>query len=331
MNILVAEDNVPSRILVVRILRKKGHEVFEAPNGIDAVEILRSQKIDVVFTDWMMPEMDGMELIHYIRENIKPAPVIIVLTAIASEHAQEQVLNAGADEYLAKPIYENELLECLELCMLRQSAPVKKIAYRTAHSGTLPRFAGVCIAASTGGPPAVAEVVSHLAVTDEAAFFIIMHGPKWMLETFAERLDTLNDMPVYLAYSGLAVKPGTIYLAPGDQHTVLDPIKMELLLTNDPPENFVRPSADPLFRSVANRFQSHAIGVVLTGMGHDGSVGCGYIAAAGGRVIAQDPSTAVLPSMPESIINLRIADTVAPLNMMAAAINRLIPEILNNA
>jgi two-component system chemotaxis response regulator CheB len=188
-------------------------------------------------------------------------------------------------------------------------------------------FAGVCIAASTGGPPAVAEVVSKLKSTDKAAFFIIMHGPAWMLQTFAERLNTLAQMPVHLAKNGLAAKPGNIYLAPGDFHTVLNPEKMELMLNDDPPENYVRPSADPLFKSVAVKFQSRTIGVVLTGMGHDGSIGCGYIAAAGGRVIAQDPATAVLPSMPESIINLRIADTVAPLNKIADTINSLIPRV----
>jgi two-component system chemotaxis response regulator CheB len=240
------------------------------------------------------------------------------------------VVNAGADDFIAKPVFGQELCSRLETCLLRQNSPVNKANYRITKTGILPKFAGVCIAASTGGPPAVAEVVSKLTATDKAAFFIIMHGPKWMLETFSERLDSLTQMPVSLALNGLQIKPGNIYLAPGDQHTVINPVKMELALNDDPPENFVRPSADPLFRSAAGKFQSHSIGVVLTGMGRDATVGCGYIAAAGGRVIAQDPSTAVLPSMPESIINLRIADTIAPLSLVASTINKMIPEVLSN-
>jgi two-component system, chemotaxis family, protein-glutamate methylesterase/glutaminase len=102
---------------------------------------------------------------------------------------------------------------------------------------------------------------------------------------------------------------------------------MSLSLNQDPPENFVRPAADPLFRSVAKAFGRDAVAVVLTGMGRDGTIGAGYVASAGGTVLAQDPATAILASMPQSVIDLRIATSVVPLDRMGAAISARIAAL----
>ncbi|MGE5499326.1 MAG: chemotaxis protein CheB, partial [Syntrophothermus sp.] len=118
------------------------------------------------------------------------------------------------------------------------------------------------------------------------------------------------------------VKKGEIYLAPGDMHMLINPEKLEIELSDGPPENFVKPSADPLFRSAAKVFGNRLIGVVFTGMGHDGSIGAGYINAAGGVVIAQDPSTAIANSMPQTLVDLRLAKHIAPVSE--------IPEIIHS-
>ena len=145
-----------------------------------------------------------------------------------------------------------------------------------------------------------------------------------MLESFTERIQRETKMKVNLGTEGLQIKPGEIYLAPGDRHMVINPQKLCIQINDGPPENFVKPSADPLFRSVAFLFKAQSISVILTGMGHDGAIGSGYIAAAGGITIAQDPSTAILSSMPQSIIDLRIAKLIVPLDDIGETVNKTI-------
>jgi two-component system chemotaxis response regulator CheB len=153
-----------------------------------------------------------------------------------------------------------------------------------------------------------------------AAFFAVLHGPAWMFETFVMHQKRKMKMPIRLAEEGLVASAGVVYLAPGDRHLSVDPRSRELRLTTDPPENYVRPSADPLFRSIARAFGRHSIAVVLTGMGRDGSIGAEHIAAAGGVVIAQDPATCVAPSMPQTVLNMGVAtETVHP-DRLAASI-----------
>ena len=127
-------------------------------------------------------------------------------------------------------------------------------------------------------------------------------------------------MPVRLAQDGMKIAPGTVYLAPGDVHMVVNPDTLEIALVDDPPENYCRPAADPLFRSIATAFGKRCVAAVFTGMGRDGSIGAGYIAAAGGVVLAQDPKTATIGSMPQSVIDLRLANVVEPLDQMPEAI-----------
>jgi two-component system chemotaxis response regulator CheB len=229
----------------------------------------------------------------------------------------------------------DELLENLKNCLLRQKqeksdsliTQVQQSPAEKQDKSRQPGFTAVGIAASTGGPSTLMQLFSGLKATQKAAYFIVLHGPAWMLKSFSSRLQGLTSMKVFLADNGMKIKPGHVYIAPGDVHSSINSRTFEMELLDTPPENYVRPSADPLFRSIAAAFGGNAIGVVLTGMGHDGSIGSGYIAAAGGIVIAQDPSTAILPSMPQSVIDLRIAKVVTPLEQMGSVILQTIEKI----
>ncbi len=119
----------------------------------------------------------------------------------------------------------------------------------------------------------------------------------------------------------MPINEGFAYLAPGEFHMVVDPQTMTIKILDTPPENFVKPSADPLFRSVAKTFRNNSIGVILTGMGKDGTIGSGYIKAAGGKIIAENPDTAILFAMPKSVIDLNIAETILDAHKIAAEIN----------
>lgn len=328
MKILVVEDNVSSRILLLKILKREGYDAQYANNGAEALELLKKESFDAVLTDWMMPKMDGIELVSQIRHQFKPSPVILFITALDSKQARNKALEAGADDYIAKPYQIHEIKERIQIAIARKNSAL------TAESNDnkieklkTPDFTAICIAASTGGPSTLIELFSKLKPTNLASIFIVLHGPAWMLKSFTERLQDEIEMPVRLGEDHLPVKKGEIYLAPGGKHMLINSEKLEIELSDGPPENFVKPSADPLFKSVAKIFGANSIAVVLTGMGHDGSLGSGYISAAGGMVIAQEPSGAIAPSMPQTVVDLRIARQIAPIDEIPSLIDQSLKKI----
>jgi len=326
MKLLIVEDNIANKILLVKILQKQGYEVTHVNNGIEALELLKENEYDAVLTDWMMPKLDGIELIERIRRTVKNTPAILMITALASRKAKEKALLSGADDYIAKPYNINDLLERLKLSLDRKKSE-KKAVEENNKKNINPDFAGVAIAASTGGPPALLKVISGLKLNQLASYFVVLHGPAWMLESFSQRLQQETKLIVKLGRDEMKIQAGEIYLCPGDRHMTINPKNFTIELLDTPPENFVKPSADPIFKSVAEVFGNKSIGVILTGMGHDGTIGAGYIAASGGLVIAQDPVTAIMPSMPQSIIDLRIAKLITPLNEIADLINKNVEKI----
>ena len=309
MKVLVVDDNSPFRIFLRKILHKAGYQVYLAEDGNQAWDIILEEKPDAVITDWMMPKMDGIELVKKIRSNSSHPPVIIIVTALVLKEAFDKAMQVGADDYLSKPVTPEVLLYSLNKCLNRRGqAPISAETEKTITK-ELPDFYGVGIAASTGGPMTLMKLLSLLNPRDRAAYFAVLHGPGWMLKSFVERGIPNCKLKLKLGDHSLDIKPGEIYLCPGDIHMIVSD-DMKIQLVDSPPENYVKPSADPLFRSIATKFGEKSAAIVLTGMGRDGSLGSGYIKAAGGLVIAQDPSTAVIGSMPKSVIDLRIAQEI---------------------
>ncbi len=313
--VLVAEDELTNSILLKRLLGKAGYSIVVAHNGVDALKHLEKEKFDILLTDWMMPHMDGIELIRRVREKIKPIPVIIMITALVSEGARSYALESGADDYIAKPIDVDELLTRVKdgLDKKEQEAPKPAGTVVTKKSDVLPPFVGVAVGTSTGGPPTLIGTFKELSAETKAAFYLVQHGPPWMLETFSQRLARETSLKVHLASNGMQSEPGNIYVAPGDKHLRVEKGTLILTLDEGPKENFVRPAADPLFRSVAEAFGDYSIGVVLTGLGRDAAQGAAQIASVGGTVLVQDPETAVAPSMPRTTIETGINHKMIPL------------------
>lgn len=322
MKVLIADDNPTIRLILRKILKTRGYTIAEARDGAEAVKTLQTDHFDALLTDWMMPNVDGVELIAWVRIHITPAPFIMMITALAIEQAQERALSAGADAYVTKPFNTGDVLRQMDegLLLHRQGRKTGSILAR-GTSPHRPSFTGVGIAASTGGPSTLLKFFSGVSMTDSAAFFVVLHGPGWLMPSFVQRLQAVTPLTVVLAENRMNSLPGKIFVAPGDVHMVVDPATLDIVLVDDPPENYCRPSADPLFRSIARAFGSRSIGAVFTGMGRDGSIGAGYIGAAGGLVLAQDPSTAVMGSMPRSIIELGVARIVLPVEQIAETLN----------
>lgn len=314
IKVLVAEDDAFTRVMFKRTFKSKEFALTETTNGEDALARIRSEEFDAVLVDWMMPKMDGIELIRAIRSVAEHQPFIVMVTAITSEDGKRKAIESGADAFLKKPFAADEFITLVRngIQVRGQGRQADKILSRKLLQPRR-RFLGVGIASSTGGPQTLLKVFEHMPLIENAAFMLVQHGPQWMLESFAERLQLITPMKVTLGADGMDLQPGRIHLAPGSRHMIVDPVSQKLRLIDDPPENYCKPAADPLFRSIAAVFGPSAVGVVLSGMGKDGTIGCGYIAAAGGRVVVQDPSTAILPSMPTSVAELRIATHMFPL------------------
>jgi two-component system chemotaxis response regulator CheB len=322
IKVLVVEDEVTNAILLKRVLTKTGYSVSTAHNGNEALKILEKQTFSAVLTDWMMPQVDGIELIRQIRQKAATMPFIIMITALVSEGARTYALESGADDYIAKPIDVEELLTRLKdgLDRNKQSEPeiIRSVVSRS--TDTKPPFVGVAIATSTGGPPTLIEILNHINQNINAAFFVVQHGPPWMLETFSQRLQKDCPLSVSLAMNGMKAERGSVYISPGDKHLKVDPKTFKIILDDGPKENFVRPSADPLFRSVAESFGKYSVCVVLTGLGRDGALGAAQIASVKGTVLVQDPETAVAPSMPLTVLNSGITCKKIHINDMSKAI-----------
>jgi len=322
--ILVVEDELTNSILIKKVLTTAGYLVLVAQNGADALKFLEKETFDAVLTDWMMPHIDGIELIRRIRESIDPLPLIIMITALVSQDAREYALEAGADDYIAKPIDINELTSRLEEGLLKksQTAPLEPIKAKKVNKGANPPFGAVVIATSTGGPPTLIEIFNKLNVNSGVAYLIVQHGPPWMLDTFAQRLQKETTMKVFTPVNGTRIEPNCVYVAPGDLHMRVHKSDNKIVLDDAPKENFVRPAADPLFRSAAEYFGEYCIGVVLTGLGRDGTAGATELNAAGGVVLVQDPKSATAQSMPTAVINSNTPHKVVHLQNMAEEINK---------
>jgi len=306
--ILVVEDEITNVILIKRILIRAGYDVDVAYNGLEALDKIEKVDYVAILTDWMMPQLDGIELIRRVREDKSVSPFIIMITALTSDGAREYSLDSGADDYIAKPIDVKELLERLSDGILRHKEQFDKADFvperNIRESNIKPDFPAVVIATSTGGPPTLIEILKN-ATNRKAAYFLVQHGPPWMLETFSKRLNRNTELEVVLAKNGEEFKAGFLYVVPGEVHIrLLEGNKVELY--DGPKINFVRPAADPLFSSASEIFGKYLLAVVLTGLGHDGAKSCGEIVDRGGKVLIQDPKTCIAPSMPQAIINMEI-------------------------
>lgn len=194
----------------------------------------------------------------------------------------------------------------------RTSPPVRSVR-RPGHYKVL------CIAVSTGGPNAITQLMSALPKDFPLPILVVQHMPAPFTQLLAERLDDRCPLTVREGYAGGEVTRGAVWIAPGGFHMI--PKKNEkgviLAINEDPPENSCRPAADPMFRAAVDVYGGNVLGLVMTGMGHDGLDGSRHVKAAGGTIIAQDEASSVVWGMPGAVVQADLADGVYPLDQLA--------------
>ncbi|MBL4636770.1 MAG: response regulator [Kofleriaceae bacterium] len=254
MKILIAEDEPTSAFLLKTMLHGAGHETVVTGTGLEAYVAYRSEKFDAILTDWMMPELDGIGLVEKIRSHGQPSPVIIMVSALTEDDDKQRAINAGVDGYVSKPIKKEDILALLQQCKEQRQSPVPErkkvnVAKNTHYAPAV----AVGIAASTGGPPVLAKLVSNLPTDMGATYFITQHGPDWTLDALATRLGEMTKMPIFLAETGMSLRPNAIYLAPGGHHLTCTKTFKVKLCERETSIGLI-PAADPMFASIAEAY-----------------------------------------------------------------------------
>jgi two-component system chemotaxis response regulator CheB len=337
VTVLVVDDSVFMRRMISDMIERfPGFCVIGvAADGQEALRSIAELDPDVVTLDIEMPRLDGFAVLEKVMSS-RPRP-IVVLSAYTGAGSDEalRALDLGAVDFVAKPsgpisfdlaMVEAQLLEALQAASAADiQALLRERARKLLSPIPAPSVgddAAVAIAASTGGPRALAYVLGALPANLGAPVLVVQHMPPGFTTTLADRLSGVARLPVAEASGGESVVPNRVWIAPGDFHMRVRRLGDEVRIALDQRELIcgTRPAADALFLSLAEVYGERCVGVVLTGMGRDGAVGLTAIRAACGRTIAQDRESSVVYGMPGRAVEVGAAERAVPLEDIPGAI-----------
>jgi two-component system chemotaxis response regulator CheB len=335
------------RRIIAAGLEKKGHVgVGEAKDGDEALEQCVRHRPDVLTLDLAMPGLDGLGVLRALKATGNRVPVVVVSAFSAAQGARAvDALAEGAFDLAPKPSAGQPLGTFVDdldakVRLAAQSgapaaparrpaaparpAPARPVPARRTPAAATPRPVArpggkvVAIACSTGGPKALAELVPQLPAPLGAGGFIVQHMPAGFTASLAGRLDRDARLTVREAAGGETLQPGTLLMAPGGAHLRLDGPKARL--SDDAPIGALRPRADLTIADAARTYGPSLVLVVLTGMGKDGLDGAREVRRHGGRILCEAESTCTVYGMPRAVVEAGLADVVAPLHELPAAI-----------
>ncbi|HSG33945.1 MAG TPA: chemotaxis-specific protein-glutamate methyltransferase CheB [Sphingomonadaceae bacterium] len=335
IRLMVVDDSVTARTVFSRIIaREEDLElVVEAATAEEALEILTVADVDVILLDLEMPGMGGLEAMPQLIE-AAPEAQILVVSSLTVEGAEPTLtaLSLGAADTLAKPrpgTFDQEYRDRL-LAKIRAlggaepaiASPAAAALQRKAPdvrpaSEKQPRI--LAIGASTGGIHALGLFFRALPVRLDMPILVTQHLPASFMDAFARQLQQASGRPATLAVEGLTLQADHIYVAPGTAHmTVVEGGgRYKIRLDKVPATSGCMPSVDPMFASLAQAAGPHALGVILSGMGRDGTLGAGEIVAAGGSIFVQDEASCAVWGMPGSAAMAGLASCILPPDRIA--------------
>jgi two-component system chemotaxis response regulator CheB len=330
---MICDDSAAIRGAISRMLESDSavEVVARVANGQAAIEQLRRTPIDVLVLDIEMPVMDGLTALPLLLKQ-DPELRVIIASTLTTRGADTtlRALRLGAADYLPKPssveattdgTFRRDLLEKVKvLGYLRKRGGV---AAATAEQPSRPaprhRPRLLAIGSSTGGPQALFTLVKDLGLSVNVPVVMTQHMPASFTPILAAHINRIGFLPCAEAQDHEPLRPGRIYLAPGDRHLIVEgaPCMLRARLSTAPPENFCRPSVDPMLRSAAAATDGRVLVAMLTGMGHDGLAGTRTVVDAGGAAVAQDAQTSVVWGMPGAIAQAGLCHAILPLHRMA--------------
>lgn len=345
IRVLVVDDSALMRRRISDILNTDSQiqVIGTARNGEEALKMLVDLKPDVITLDIEMPKMDGLVCLGYIMSEW-PTPVVM-LSAHTQYGGQATIraLEYGAVDFVGKPSGVVSLdiskvaYEVTAKVKIAAKVDVSKLKIIKLPEGAKPKGGIpsrsmeklITIGASTGGPKALGEILPKLPVDIPAGILVIQHMPEGFTRSMAEHLNWESQIHVKEAEDQEKIRPGNAYVAPGDFHMIVERNieKGDIIrLKKDPPELGTRPAINVTMRSVAPIYAKRNIGVILTGMGTDGTDGLRMIRNFGGATMAEHQSTCIVYGMPRSVVEEGLADKVVPLPLIAGEIVKLAKE-----
>ncbi len=359
-HVMLVDDSLVVRGILRKILMSDPdiEIVAGVGNGKLAVEELDKTDIDAVILDIEMPVMDGITALPLMLKK-KPDLVVLVASTLSLKNADISMkcLTLGAKDYIPKPTtqtfandegaFKRELIGKLKYITqsirerkqeAKRPTPASVQSKGAADSTSeapesefnlrpLPRIRpeALVFGCSTGGPQALAEVLKSIKGKFKQPIFVAQHMPPLFTKSLASHIERTSGILAKEGENGEVVQGGQIYIAPGDYHmeVVSRGGDKVIKLTKAPPENFCRPSVNPLLRSVATAYKGKALCTMLTGLGTDGSQGAKNFIDLGGAIIAQDKATSVVWGMPGAVTQAGFCSAILPLKSIQAALEKI--------
>ena len=350
INVLVVDDSLSMRKIVRDMIEsdRRMKVIGEAENGKRAIEMATELKPDVIIMDILMPELDGLEALNYIMHN-NPTPTVI-MSALSQENKEitiKAILN-GAVDFIAKPestsiadlskmrldvIYKITVASRVDVNKFIVGPPPEYVTER-AESIIPPEgeYKVIVIGASAGGPKSVLEILRQLPGDLPAAILVVQHMAMGFTNSFARHLNSESKLKIKEAQEGDEIQPGLVLVAPGDYHMEIkvnknnDTIRNVIKLNQKTEICHVRPSVNPTMICAAKIFEERVLGIILTGMGHDGAEGIKTVKMKYGATIAEDMSSCLVKGMPRAAIESGYIDKIVPPSEIPLEIIKFVQE-----
>lgn len=338
VRVLVVDDSALMRKLIPQILEKDPsiEVVGTAMDGNFALKKIEELRPQAITLDLEMPGLNGIDTLKAIVRKHRLPVIVVSSHTTAGASVTLKALALGAFDFVAKPqdvsahmpVIAAELINKIKAAGHTNTMRIQPLAdwspkvEKPSTAPNRPANRIVAIGISTGGPNALQYMLAQLPGDFQGSLVVVQHMPEGFTEMFARRLDECCAIRVKEAVSGDLLVAGRALICPGNRHIKVKkmPLGEVVVLSDDARVNGHRPSADVLFRSLAEEFGSRGIAVLMTGMGEDGAAGMGTVRGAGGVTIAQSEDSCVVFGMPKAAIERGYATRVVPLDALANAI-----------